>query len=281
MKLFTVLFTFLLVTGFNSAIACNTSSISIVSQTNNPDGSITYNLDITVDHGGLDVTFYGFALEFLSSTGTPTVAVGGTYPTTTPITNAMLISGNLSGTLQGLTGTGINSVVNDNDWNQFGSQTNVLSYESSELFGAISSDITFNIDVTVMGCVEDIIYHANVNSGAASCIYTVSTGQNCAACNISALVAIPSTCSNNTYSVSITVTYSNAPTTGTLDVLGQPFAISTSPQVVVVTGLTADGLPVNATALFSADPTCTLTTNALYTAPAPCSNCDANAGTFN
>jgi hypothetical protein len=275
------LFTLFIVALANVSIACDNSSISIVNQTTNPDGSITYALDITVDHGGLDAVFYGFALEFVSSSGTPTVVIGGTYPTTTPLSTATLSAGSITGILQGLTGASINSVANDTDWNQFGSQTNVLSYESSELFGAISNDISMSINVTVMGCVEDIIFYANVNSGAAACVYTVSTGQNCATCNISALAAIPSVCSNNTYSVSITVTYSNPPASGTLDVMGQSFPITSSPQIVIINGLTADGLPVNVTASFSADPLCTLTSNALYTAPASCTSCNANAGTFN
>lgn len=281
MKFLAGLFTLSIIALSNVSTACNNSSISILNQTTNPDGSITYELDITVDHGGLDAVFYGFALEFTSSTGTPTVVIGGTYPTTTPISGATLTAGNLSGVLQALTGTGINSVANDNDWNQFGSQTNVLSYESSELFGAISNDISTTINVTVMGCVENIIFYSNVNSSAAACVYTVSTGQNCATCNISALAAVPSACSNNFYSVSITVTYTNSPASGTLDIMGQPFPVTTSPQVIVINGLTADGLPVNVSALFSADPACTLTTNALYTAPASCTSCNANAGTFN
>jgi hypothetical protein len=281
MKFFAGLITLVIIASANVSTACDNSSISIVNQTTNPDGSITYALDITVDHGGLDAVFYGFALEFVSSTGTPTVVIGGIYPTTTPISGATLTAGSLSGVLQGLTGGGINSVANDNDWNQFGSQTNVLSYESSELFGAISNDISMSINVTVMGCVEDILFYANVNSGAAACVYTVSTGQNCATCNTSALAAVPSACSNNTYSVSITVTYSNPPASGTLDVMGQSFPITSSPQTVVISGLTADGAPVNVTASFSADPLCTLTSNALYTAPASCTSCNANAGTFN
>jgi hypothetical protein len=234
-----------------------------------------------VDHGGLDSPFYGFALEFISSTGTPTVVIGGTYPTTTSIATANLTTGSLSGTLQGLTGANINTVANDSDWNQFGSQTNVLSYESSELFGAISNDISFLTTVTVMGCVENIVFYANVNSGASACEYTIPTGQNCAACSITSLAAVPSACSNNTYSVSITVTYSNNPGTGTLDVLGQSFTITTSPQTVVINGLTADGVAVDVTAQFSDDLPCALTNNALYTAPVACTNCDANAGTFN
>lgn len=270
-----------MVAGFNSVWACNNSTISIASQVTNPDGSTTYTLDLCVELGGLDATFYGFALEFQSPTNTPNVVIGGTYPTTQTITNGMLISGNLSGTLQGLTGAAINSVVNDSDWNSLDNRTNVLSFESSELFGAASNDLCMQIQVTVMGCAENILFYSSVNSGSSSCNFNASTGESCATCNISTLSATPGACSNNTYTVSVTVTYSNAPSSGTLNVLGQTFSITSSPQTVVVPGLTADGQLVDVTALFSADPTCTLTTNSLYPAPAACTTCNANAGTFN
>lgn len=281
MKLIIVLIAFFVFTTSNVALACNNSTISIVSQTTNADGSITYTLDLCVELGGLDAVFYGFALEFQSASNTPNVILGGAYPTTQTITNGMLSTGSLSGTLQGLTGAAINSVVNDSDWNSLDNKTNVLSFESSELFGATSDDICMQIQVTVMGCAENIRFYSSVNSGANSCIFDASTGVNCATCNISALAATPGACNNNTYSVSIIVTYSNAPGSGTLNVLGQTFAITSSPQTLVVPGLTADGQPVNVTALFSADPTCTITTNSLYTAPAACITCNANAGTFN
>ncbi|WP_170228034.1 hypothetical protein, partial [Vicingus serpentipes] len=51
---------------------------------------------------------------------------------------------------------------------------------------------------------------------------------------------------------------------------GQSFAITGSPQTVILTGLTADGNSVNVTADFSADGACTVTSNGLFTAPAPC-----------
>ena len=159
--------------------ACNNSIVAITNQTTNGNGSITYDLDLFVELGSLDATFYGFVLAFNSSTSTPVVDVSGAFPTTTTISNATLVSGFLSGTLQGLTGSNINSVVNDTDWNPFLNLTNVLSFESNELFGAASNDLTMQVQVTVMGCVEDIDFYASVNSGSSSCVKTVSTGLNC------------------------------------------------------------------------------------------------------
>ena len=159
--------------------ACDNSSITINNQTINANGSITYTLDLCVELGALDLSFYGFALAFNSSTTPPVVDLSGTFPTTTTISNATLVSGALTGTLQGLTGSNINSVANDSDWNTFQNMTNVLSFESSELFGAASSTICMQIEVTVMGCVEDIDFYASVNSGSSSCVFNAATGQNC------------------------------------------------------------------------------------------------------
>jgi peptidoglycan hydrolase-like protein with peptidoglycan-binding domain len=272
MKTIFLLIAILFTVNFNS-FACNNSTISIASQVTNADGSVTYTLDLTTELGGLDATFYGFALSFNSAFNTPTVVIGGTFPTTTSLATGNLTQGSLSGTLQGLTGGNINSVVNDSDWNSLMNSTNVLSFESSELFGATSNDITMQIQVTVMGCVEDIDFYASVNSGSNSCIHNVSTGVSCASCSISAIAAgaqTPCVSSNNTYTQAVTITYNNPPASGTLDVNGQSFAITTSPQTVTLVGLVADGNAVNVAANFSANTGCTLTSNSLFTAPVAC-----------
>jgi len=258
---------------FSKVDACNNSTLSIANQTVNADGSITYTLDVLVELGGFDAAHYGFALKFNSSIGTPTVVIGGAFPTTSTIGSGDLNSGSVSGTLQALTGGAINSVAADSDWNEYLGATNVISFESDELFGAATDDYSFQMQVTVMGCAESITFDANVNSGSAACEQDIATGQNCATCNITALSATTTACNptNNTYTADVTVTYSNEPGSGTLDVNGQSFAITTSPQTVTLTGLPADGNAVNVTAVFSADGTCTLTTNSLFTAPSPCS----------
>ncbi len=276
-----IFFTF----GFTpSSIACNNSTISIVSQVTNGDGSVTYTLNLTTELGALDAVFYGFALSFNSASNTPTVIVGGAFPTTTSITNGDLTSGSLTGTLVGLVGSAVNSVALDSDWNVYDNLTNVLSFESAELFGAASNNISMQIQVTVMGCVEQIVFDASVNSGSNSCHHTVSTGVSCAACGMTALAAgVQTACvpATGTYTQEVTVTYTNAPATGTLDVNGQSFAITSSPQTVILTGLPADGNAVNVTAAFSAEAGCTLTTLSLFTAPAACGvSCTPDNGTW-
>ena len=85
----------------------------------------------------------------------------------------------------------------------------------------------------------------------------------------------------NTYDQSITVSYFDPPTTGTLDINGQSFPITGSPQTVALVGLLADGSPVDVTASFSDDPNCTITELSIFTAPANCTaTCTATYSGF-
>lgn len=164
-----------------NSIACDGSSINIISQTTNPDGSITYELSLYINLGGIDATHYGFTLEFLSSQNSTIVMAGGFDPV---ITQSDLTTGN-SSNLTGLIGNNVNSIVGDSDWNSYENRTDVLSYESGAIFGSASSDYSLVTSVTVMGCVENITFNSNTNSGNNACIYTVNTGQVCTVCSAS------------------------------------------------------------------------------------------------
>lgn len=101
----------------------------------------------------------------------------------------------------------------------------------------------------------------------------VSISCNVAVCEISNLAAgAQSLCSpnTNTYTQEVIVTYQDAPAGGQLVVNGQNFAITGSPQSVVLTGLDADGGSVGVTAFFTDDAGCTLTVANLFTAPVNC-----------
>ncbi len=100
----------------------------------------------------------------------------------------------------------------------------------------------------------------------------VTGGGACAVTNLAAGTQTACNPGNNTYTQQVIVTYNNAPGTGTLNVNGQSFAITSSPQTVTLTGLNANGAAVNVTANFSASPGCALTANNLFTAPASCSS---------
>ncbi len=92
-------------------------------------------------------------------------------------------------------------------------------------------------------------------------------------CEITAIAATgPAICdtASGTYSQAVSITYANKPETGTLEVNGQSFAITSSPQTVTLTGLTPDGSTVGVTASFSADAACSLTESAVFQAPFTC-----------
>jgi hypothetical protein len=106
----------------------------------------------------------------------------------------------------------------------------------------------------------------------------------CASCAITNLTAgtqtacVPAT---NTYTQELTITYVNPPGSGTLDVNGQSFGITGSPQTVILTNLVSDGAAVNVTAVFSADGGCTMISNGLFIAPAACGvACTPDNGTW-
>lgn len=91
-------------------------------------------------------------------------------------------------------------------------------------------------------------------------------------CSIAIDNAVPSACNpvSNTYSVDVTVSWSSAPATGTLDINGTSFAFTSSPQTFTLTGLAPSGAAEDVTAVFSDDGTCTATSIGAYTSPAPC-----------
>lgn len=258
----------LLLVGFiQYSFACHNSAMTLTNQVDNMDGTTTYTVDLTIGFGNLDLGFYGFVLSFNSSQNTPTV-------TNFPATIFAASTTNLTGDLTGLTGNNINSVVNDSDWDPYENMTNVLSYEYGGFSGAATNEIDLTLSITVDGCVEEIFFNPSVNISNASCYRTVSTGVSCAVCDITDIAAgtqgacVPAT---NTYTQQVTVTYSNPPASGTLDINGQSFAITSSPQTETLTSLTADGNAVSVTADFSADATCTMTSANLFTAPSACS----------
>jgi len=105
-------------------------------------------------------------------------------------------------------------------------------------------------------------------------------------CAISGVTATPGPCNsgNNQYTLTGDVTFTNAPTSGTLtitvsgggiQVINAPF---TSPTSYSIAGLTSDGVSHTVTAVFSADANCTGNTS--FTAPASCVTSGCTGGAF-
>ena len=136
------------------------------------------------------------------------------------------------------------------------------SPQNVTLTGLISNGASVNVTANFSAEPTCTFTSNNLFTAPASC-----------ACNISALSAGTQTAcntTNNTYTQQVTVTYTNAPASGMLNVAGQMFAIGSSPQTVTLTGLDSDNNAVNVTASFTANAACTFTQNALFTAPVAC-----------
>lgn len=143
-----------------------------------------------------------------------------------------------------------------------------------------------NPNTTVSGLSAVNVFRWTTTTSLCGSVFDDVTITNTCPCGISALAAGAQTACDpgtNTYTQTVTVTYTNAPASGTLVVNGQNFAITASPQTVVLTGLTANSSAVNVTANFSADTACSRTSNGLFTAPAACGVppfCTPNNGTW-
>ncbi len=75
----------------------------------------------------------------------------------------------------------------------------------------------------------------------------------------------------NTYSHDVIINYLQAPPSGSLEVNGQSFDITSSPQTVTLAGLPANGDAVDVTASFIGFGGCSETATALFTAASDCS----------
>ena len=73
-----------------------------------------------------------------------------------------------------------------------------------------------------------------------------------------------------TYTQALTIYASNAPDSGNVIVNGQVFAVTSSPQTVVLTGLASDGLSVDLSVAYSLDTACVFLQDSAWLAPADC-----------
>jgi hypothetical protein len=115
----------------------------------------------------------------------------------------------------------------------------------------------------------NIHYEQTAGSGTTACGYS---------CSFVSLTASPSVCdsADNSYSVSGSVVFNNAPSTGTLTIFGscggsQTFnAPFTSPTAYTLSGLPSNASSCFVAAGFSDDGTCSI--NKIYTSPAVCNS---------
>lgn len=228
-----------------SSIACDEASITFISEADNGDGTFTYTFDLCIEFLGIEGSPDWFALEFS----------GGSYTSISSFTPP---------TLTTTTGDNYNGAVNGN----------TVQWTCPTLFPSNGSPNFCNIvSITTNGQIGQVhvFYHDTYPSSACEEILTFPI-----ACSIDGLsVSSQSACdpATNTYSQEVLITYTSAPSTGNINVNGQTFPISSSPQTVTLTNLPADGNGVGVTAFFSDDPFCTYTDNLLFIAPQDCTPC--------
>ncbi len=80
----------------------------------------------------------------------------------------------------------------------------------------------------------------------------------------------PCVIATNLYTQQLTLVYDKPPLPATLNVNGQLFPVTSSPQSITLVGLDSDALPVDVTAFFVEAPDCRISQTALFNAPVNC-----------
>ncbi len=255
--------------------ACDNAELNLNSLVDNCDGTFTYNMEVCFEtRDGTAGDADHLLLSFPQS--------GANINSVTPST-FVFDDGTIWNNVTGM-GTGVVNIS--------GPPINFISPGDQNCF---TIDVVLDANPGTVGNA----YYIEVghdSDGGGICVYEAGVAfcgcpnplavsnvcpVNCSIDNITAGTQTACVPATNTYTQDVTVTYTNPPASGTLDVNGQSFPIGTSPQTVTLTGLTANGSGVNVTASFSADGTCMDTQNSLFTAPASCSSsCTADNGTW-
>ncbi len=132
--------------------------------------------------------------------------------------------------------------------------------------------IVFQSDVLI-----DALIGTNLNDFIAASCHTISKDfkpiKINSACSITGITVgdqSPCIAATNFFNQTLTIEYDMAPETGTIDINGQSFPITGSPQTIILENLDSDGLPVTVEASFSDLPTCRLVSTNLFEAPGNC-----------
>ncbi len=233
-----------------------------------------------------------------NSTGGLTTGDGSSFECIVPTGvelcgSILLISANDdSGSVaQGVGGTVITNVLSNDD--RDGSVPNTTTVDLTQV-NTSNPGVTLNTSngaVSVTPLTPSGIYTLEYQicdaGSATNCKTAIATVTVVAPCSISDISSSnESTCNDNstanninddTFTADITVTFTNAPTTGTLNLSGDAtVSISvtglTSPHTFTGVTLPANGSAISLTAAFSANGSCTLTDNAVVNAPFECSD---------
>lgn len=257
----------------------NTGTVTI---TNSCGGSQTFNAPFT----NIPYNFTGLTAN---GAGCTVSATFSNFPTCNTVQNYTAPASCITPcSVTSVTATPTACSANQYNVNGQVSFTNPPTTGTLTVTGSCGGTQTFNAPFT-----SPINYtFSNLTANGAACSVTATFSANTACtntanysapascnCAIQSVTATPTACSSNVFSLNGNVTFTNAPTTGTLTVSNscggtQTFnAPFTSPLPYSLAGLPANGAGCSVTASFSADAACTITQN--FTAPASC-NCSIN-----
>ncbi len=144
-----------------------------------------------------------------------------------------------------------------------------------DLFDSVghSTALVMSFPVTVDDQQLNIAFQASINQGKISAIQVRPMGEPPVVCIVDSIqLGVQSDCDDEfiTYSQVLTIFSSNAPDSGLVVVNGQSFAVSASPQTVVLEDLISDGQSVDLSIAYSADSLCVFALDSAWFAPEDC-----------
>ena len=213
------------------------------------DGFEVYSLKPTfVDGTTLEATFFGGDGDGFAMDRDSAIYLGGS---------------SVNGPFEGGNGDGFSAFISQPLF--------VDGNSTTDLYGGGIGDGGDNekaIEQFLEGSKLDVTYLGGNGDGATADFQDLQFLDGSVSCAIYNLVAIePDTIIDSMYTQDIVVYYILNPGLGDLVVNNQIFPITGSPQTITLTGLFADGLPVDVSAYFSDTPDCMITEEALYIAP--------------
>lgn len=274
MKIFKLLLLSIFIIIAKTSFSCDEASVTIANIVDNGDGTYTITYNMCVEFNGLEGAPEGWAFNYNNPNS---ILIQSFSPATINSSDGDVYTGAIY--------DGNCDAQSDPVYGPCDGVDNVLQYYFPGFLPTNSSNtLCFSVTMTIVGYPTSVDVVMSVDETVyASCTQTIIFPL-LPLCSISSVLSgaqTPCVPASNTYTQQITVFYNNDPGSGTLDVNGQSFAITSSPQTVTLTNLPADGNSVNVTAVFSDDAGCTLTSAGLFNAPASCSApCAPDNGTW-
>ncbi len=143
-----------------------------------------------------------------------------------------------------------------------------------DLFDSVghSTALVMTYPITLSDGELNLSFLASVNRGKISAIQVRPSAVPVVCAIDSVVPGVQSICDPETatYSQSLIIYTTDAPTSGNVVVNGQTFAVAPSPQTVVLTGLPSNGLAVNLSVAYTLESLCVFSLSNAWTAPEDC-----------